>query len=712
MWRILLFLLLVGCGPKVAKVQPPVCETPEPPVAERREHVTEIHGVELRDPYRWLRERENPEVTRYLEAENAYSEVMMNHTEELQERLYEEMLSHVKETDESAPYRHGGFWYYTRTEEGKNYEIYCRKKGELSALEEVLLDENALAADNAYFAVGALEMSPDHRLMAFSTDTLGNERYNLFVKDLETGEIVDGPIENTYYSVAWANDNKTLFYNRVDDATRPHQLWRHVVGTDPSQDVLVYEEKDERFFLGINRSRSDRHLLLNLMSAVTSEWRYLSADDPTGEFRVIKPREQNVEYYVDHHPGPPSRFYVLTNDEAVNFRVYEANEGDDEAQWKEIIAPSETVTLARIDVFAGHLLVWERRDGLPTARVIDLGTSDSHQIEFPEPTYAAWAGDNYEFETPVFRFEYTSLTTPPTVFDYQMGTRELTRVKEREVPNFDRTLYETARLEATAPDGTKVPISVVWRKDALKKPAPLLLSGYGSYGSSYDPYFSSSRLALLDRGVVFAIAHVRGGGEMGRKWYEDGKYLKKKNTFTDFIACAEHLAGAGWTTPDRLAITGRSAGGLLMGAVTNMRPDLFEVVVAGVPFVDVTNTMLDPTIPLTVIEWEEWGNPQDREYFEYMRSYAPYDNVRTDASYPDMLITAGLNDPRVAYWEPAKWTAKLRTNEANDSLILLQTNMGAGHGGASGRYDYLKELAFEYAFILDRLAVVELRRCK
>jgi len=712
MRNLLLFAsFLAACGTKPdAKL--PVCATPEAPAAAAKDHVTEIHGQTLHDPYHWLRERENPEVTAYLEAENAYAEVMMEHTEGLQAALYDEMLSHVKESDESAPYPHGDYWYYSRTEEGKNYEIYCRKKGEISAPEQVLLDENELAAEHAYFAVGALSVSPDHRLMAYSTDTVGNERYNLWVKHLETGEVVDGPIPNTYYSVAWANDNKTLFYNRVDDATRPYQLWRHVVGTDPDTDVLVYEETDERFFLGIARSRSDGMLLLNLMSAVTAEWRYIDADAPTDAFRVVKPREQNVEYYVEHHPGPPERFFVLTNEDAINFRVYEAPIGSDPSAWAEIIAPSDTVTLTAIDAFANHLAVWERREGLPSVRVVDLGEASSHQVEFPEPTYAAWAGDNHEFATDVLRFEYTSLTTPPSVFDYDMGTKGLARVKEREIPNFDRSLYETTRLEATAADGTEVPVSVVWRKDALRKPAPLLLAGYGSYGSSYDPYFSASRLALLDRGVVFAIAHVRGGGEMGRRWYEDGKYLQKKNTFTDFIASAEHLVASGWTQPERLAITGRSAGGLLMGAVTNMRPDLFAAVVAGVPFVDVTNTMLDPTIPLTVIEWEEWGNPQDREYFEYMRSYAPYDNVRTDAPYPHMLITAGLNDPRVAYWEPAKWAAKLRTNSLNDSLILLQTNMGAGHGGASGRYDYLRELAFEYAFVLDRLAVVELRRCK
>ncbi len=712
---LLLSIGLAGCSRTKTPDPTPTCAVPTPPDVAPKVHRAEVHGVELLDPYRWLRERENPDVLAYLEAENQYAAAMTSHTTALQEELYEEMLSHVKETDESTPYRDGDYWYSSRTEEGKSYDIHVRRKDEPGAPEELLVDENELAEGKSYFALGVLSVSPNGRYLAYSTDYLGNERYDLYVRDLQSGEIVSGPIPTTYYGLAWASDNSTLFYTRVDDANRPYRLYRHAVGTPPDADVLVYEEEDERFFLEVDRSRSDAVLWLGLSSAVTTEWHYLDAADPTGEFEVVKPRKQDVEYYPAHHPGAdgtPGKFYVLTNEGAVNFRVYEAEVGAAPDTWREVVPTSADASITRVEAFADHLVLMERRRGLPAARVIALDSMQTHAIEFPEPTYGAWPRDNAEFDTPKFRMHYTSLTTPVTTVDYDMVTREFARVKEREVPNFDRTDYETTRLEATAPDGTKVPISLVWRRDTKQRPGPVLLAGYGSYGSSYDPYFSASRLALLDRGVTFAIAHVRGGGELGRTWYEDGKYLNKKNTFTDFIAVAEHLVAEGWTTPEKLAITGRSAGGLLMGAVTNMRPDLFEAVVAGVPFVDVTNTMLDPTIPLTVIEWEEWGNPQDREYFEYIRSYSPYDNVSPTAKYPNMLVTAGLNDPRVAYWEPAKWTAKLRDNDVSDSTILLKTNMGAGHGGASGRYDYLRELAFEHAFVLDHLGVVSLTRCR
>ncbi len=712
---ILVFLTACATQKKATEPAPlddaPACETPvpKPPVAEREPHETKIHGETLVDPYFWLRDREDDRVVGYLEAENAYTARMTEHTAKLRAELFEEMRSHIEETDVTAPYRMGEYFYYSRTEEGKDYEIHCRKKGSLDAPEEVLLDENAMAADHDYFALGAVVPSPDHRLLAYSVDTVGNERFTMYVKDLETGELLTEEIQETYYSAAWANDGKTLFYTRVDDANRPHRLFRHRLGDSPEKDELVFEEPDERFFLSIDRTRSDAMLLLTLQSAVTTEVHYMPADEPAGEFRLIHPRQQDVEYYVEHHSD---RFFIVTNEDAVNFRLFETPVDETSRDtWNEVLPHRDDVTLRSVDAFADHLVIWERREGLPHVRVRDLRSGEEHALEFPESAYSAWIGDNYTFDTTVLRFEYTSMATPHSVYDYDMDTRKRRLVKQREVPGYDPKAYETGRLQATAPDGTQVPVTVAWRNGAREDgPAPLVLYGYGSYGASYDPRFSATRLALLDRGVILAIAHVRGGGEKGRKWYESGKYLKKRNTFTDFIAVAEHLVDEGWTAPDRLGISGRSAGGLLMGAVMNMRPDLFEAVVAGVPFVDVVNTMLDPSIPLTVIEWEEWGNPKEREYFEYIRSYSPYDNVTTQ-EYPNTLITAGLNDPRVAYWEPAKWTAKLRAEKTGDSTLLLKTNMGAGHGGASGRYAYLEEIAFTYAFLLEHLGVVEPPRC-
>lgn len=683
-------------------------ECPTPPVAEVRPKTNELHGVTWEDPYFWLRDREAPEVTAYLEAENAYTEALMQPTQKLQKELYDELLSHIDENELGAPYQRGEYFYYTRNEEGKNYEIHCRKKGSLAAPEEVILDENKLAEGKTYFAVGVLQPSPDGKLLAYSTDEVGNERYTLQVLNLETGEHLPTQVKDTYYSVAWANDNKTLFYDRVDEASRPYQLYRHTIGED--SDVLVYEEKDEKFFLGVERTRSADYILLTLDSAVTSEVRYLDANKPTGKFAMIAPRKQNVEYRVDHHSD---RFYIVSNEDAVNFRLFEAKLGALERdKWTELIPERPDVTLNAVDAFANHLAIWTRADGQAQLTVRNLQTGNEQQVQFPEPAYAAWRSANYVFDTTTLRFNYSSLVTPRSVFDVDMNTQERTLVKQKNVPNYDPSLYETTRTSTRAYDGTEVPISLVWRKDARKDgPAPLLLVGYGSYGANYDPYFSSSKLVLLDRGVVLGIAHVRGGAENGRRWYEDGKYLAKKNTFTDFIAVAAELVAQGWTRPDRLAISGRSAGGLLMGAVTNMRPDLFAVVVAGVPFVDVLNTMLDPTIPLTVTEWEEWGNPQDKEYFDYIRSYAPYENIERDVVYPDMLVTAGLNDPRVAYWEPAKWVARMRATTKPGNTLLLKTNMGAGHGGASGRYDYLKEIAFEDAFILWKLGLTDIDPC-
>ncbi|MFQ5876374.1 MAG: S9 family peptidase [Acidobacteriota bacterium] len=675
----------------------------EPPVAERVPHVETRHGERVRDDYFWLRDRSNPEVERYLKAENEYTRRLMQPTEPLQDRLYREMLARIKQTDLSVPEREGDYRYYHRTEEGRQYRIHCRRKGSLEAAEEVILDENELAQGERYFRLGGLEVSPDHRLLAFSVDTTGGERYTLYIKDLGTGRVLEDGIPNTY-SFEWANDSRTVFYSTLDEAHRPYRLHRHLLGAPASRDVLVYQEDDDAFFLDIDRTRSRRYLLLQLGSNTTTEIRYLDADDPTGSFRPIQPRRHRLEYAVEHWGA---RFFILNNDGAVNFRLVEAPVADPSMEnWKEVIPHRDDVLLESIEAFAGHLALVQRRNGLREVRVIDLPARTEHTIEFPEPAYSLRLGRNPEFDTRLLRFTYESPVTPESVFDYDMTTRERTLLKEQEVlGGYDRTAYEVERLFATAPDGARVPITLAHKK-GLKRDGtnPLLLYGYGSYGAVVDPTFSSNRLSLLDRGLVYAIAHVRGGGAFGRPWYEDGKMLRKRNTFTDFIACAEHLIARGYSSERRLAIHGGSAGGLLVGAVINMRPDLFKVVVADVPFVDVVNTMLDASIPLTAIEWEEWGDPREKEYYDYMRSYSPYDNVGAK-DYPDLLITTSLNDPRVSYWEPAKWAAKLRALKTGDGLLLLKTNMDAGHGGASGRYERLKELAFEYAFLLSRLGV-------
>jgi oligopeptidase B len=670
----------------------------KPPVAETIPKVDVLHGEKRVDNYFWLRERENPRVIEYLEAENKYTEAMMKHTEEFQKQLYEELLSRIKETDLSVPEKIDDYYYYTRTEEGQQYRIHCRKRGSMDTEEEILLDENALAEGHEYFQIGAYEISPDHQLLAYSVDTAGSETYTLRVKDLSTGELLKDEIENTYYSVEWANDNKTIFYSTLDDAKRPYKLYRHTLGTDPDEDVLIYHEEDEAFYLSIHKTKSKVYLLLCLGSNTTDEVHYLKADNPTGDFKVIHPRQHEMEYKIDHHG---ERFFVLTNEGAKNFRLMEVPTADPARDnWKEIIPHRDSVKIDGVETFRDHLVLYERENGLRKIRISNMQSNETHYVDFPEPVYTFRPGWNPDFNTNLLRFHYTSLATPNSVFDYDMNTRSRELKKQDEVlGGYDPSLYQSERIFAQASDGTKVPISLVYRKEMAKDGrTPLFLYGYGSYGSSTEPNFSSNRLSLLDRGFIYAIAHIRGGEEMGRYWYDQGKLLHKKNTFTDFIACAEHLIAQKYTSSDKLTIYGGSAGGLLMGAVTNMRPDLFKVVVAKVPFVDVVNTMLDSSIPLTVIEHEEWGNPRDKEYFDYIKSYSPYDNVQAK-DYPNVLITAGLNDPRVQYWEPAKWAAKLRALKTDKNLLLLKTNMGAGHGGASGRYDYLKEIAFEYAFI-------------
>ena len=671
------------------------------PVAHKHPQVLSLHGDSRIDNYFWLRDRTNPDVIAYLEAENAYTKTMMQHTEPLQATLYNEMLSRIQETDLSVPYRKGDYYYYSRTEEGKSYPIHCRKQGSLDAPEEVLLDENLLAEGEDYFELGVFAISPDQRLLAYSVDTNGSELYTLYFLDLVTRELYPESIPETEYSLAWGNHNQIVFYTQVDEAHRPFKLFRHRLGTPVSEDVLVYHETDESYNLRVYKTRSEAYILMHLGSHATSEVHFLDANRPTESFGVIAERSPGVEYSVEHHGD---YFYITTNEDAINFKLMRTpTTNPAKENWETVIPHREDVFLSDVSAFSHHLVIYERESGLPQVRVRQLSNGKEHYIAFAEPTYEVYEGANAEFNTNVLRFNYTSLVTPNSVFDYNMDTQQRELKKETPVlGGYDRTRYVSQRLNARAPDGTLVPLSLVYKQGIEPNGAnPLLLTGYGAYGIEEPDAFSSTRLTLLNRGVVVAIAHIRGGAEMGRKWYEDGKFLHKKNTFTDFIACAEHLIQAKWTSPEYLAIEGGSAGGLLMGAVVNMRPDLFKAVVANVPFVDVVTTMLDASLPLTAIEWDEWGNPEDKTFYDYMKSYSPYDNVEAK-DYPAMLITAGLNDPRVAYWEPAKWTAKLRELKTDNNLLLLKTNMGAGHGGASGRYERLKEIAFEYAFLLEQ----------
>jgi oligopeptidase B len=670
-----------------------------PPIAAQRPYVHSLHGDERSDPYFWMRDRENPEVIAYLEAENAYTESMMAHTQPLQQALYEEILGRIQETDLSVPYRKGNYYYYSRTEEGKNYSIFCRKLGSLEAPEEVLLDQNQLAEGAEYFSLGVLRVSPNHQLLAYSIDNTGAEVYTLQFLDLKTRQLYPESIPNTGSSFAWGNDSQTVFYTTVDEAHRPFKLFRHTLGAAIDTDVLIHHETDDSFYLGVGKTRSEAYVLMSMGSKITSEIHYLDGNNPLGEFQVIRPRTTGVEYDVEHHTDA---FYITTNEDAINFKLMKAPV-DAANHWQEVLPHREEVLLEGVSAFVDHLIIYERQGGLPKIRIRQLSTAEEHYISFPEPTYEVGESTNPDFNTHTLRFGYTSLVTPGSVFDYNLTTREQTLLKQTPVlGGYDPTQYVSERLEAIAPDGTRVPLSLVYKKGVVPNGAnPVYLTGYGSYGYSYPDSFSSTRLSLLDRGVVMAIAHIRGGSEMGRKWYEDGKFLYKKNTFTDFIACAEYLIQENWTSPRHLAISGGSAGGLLMGAVLNARPDLFEMAIADVPFVDVVTTILDTSLPLSAMEWEEWGNPNDKTYYDYMKSYSPYDNVEAKA-YPALLITAGLNDPRVSYWEPAKWTAKLRHLKTDSNILLLKTNMGAGHGGASGRYEQIKEIAFEFAFLLDQ----------
>jgi oligopeptidase B len=690
-------------------------EIPALPIAPRHPTEKEMHGVTLRDDYAWLRDKKNPEVTAYLEAENAYADAVMTPLNGLREELYQEMLSHVKQTDVSVPYRDRAWWYYSRTEEGLQYGIYCRKRGgetgpDADAAEEELLNGNLLGQGHAFFSIGDTDISDDGRWLAYTTDLTGFRQYTLRVKDLDTGETLPGEVERVG-SVVWSADNCTLFYTVEDEQQkRQHQLFR-AEGQRLPEAALVFQEDDERFNLGVGRTRDGRFLVFVSGSHITTECRFLAADTPEGEFTLVAERENEHEYSIDHRNG---LWFIRTNDMGRNCRMVTAPvNAPGRENWTERIAHRDGVMLEAVDLFRDYFVACEREDGLPRLRMwrFEGDGPEAHtagEIAFPEPAYDAYSGINRVFESGKFRYSYQSLVTPSSVYEYDVAARSSILLKQLEVPGgFDRTLYASERIHATAADGVEVPISIVYRKDR-REPGKnaLYVYGYGSYGYALPIGFNSNRLCLLDRGLVMAYAHIRGGGDLGEPWHDAGKMLVKRNTFTDFITSVEHLAAEGYGDPARVAIEGGSAGGLLMGAVVNMAPELTRVVLSHVPFVDVMNTMLDATLPLTVPEYEEWGDPNEETYFRYMLSYSPYDNLR-EAEYPAMLVKTSLHDSQVMYWEPAKYVAKLRTLKKDSHPLLLVTNMKAGHGGASGRYDYLKEIALDYAFMLRELGMVE-----
>src|SRR5436190_12836515 len=676
----------------------------QPPVTEKKPKTTEINGDRLVDNYFWLREKNNPAVIAHLEAENAYAAAVMKPTEGLQEKLYNEILSHIKQTDNSVPYRWGDYFYYTRTVEGKQYPIYCRKRGSLDGPEQILLDLNEMAQGQKFMSIGSFAPSDDGNILAYSTDNTGYRQYTLQFKNLTTGEILPEKVQRVD-NVAWANDNKTIFYVTEDDVTkRNDKLFRHVLGTDKYE--LIYNEKDELFDIGVGRSRDKAVILLGAYSKTSTEFQYIPASDPNAPWKVVLPRQADHEYDVDHRGD---LFYIRTNKGAKNFRVVTAPVSDpSEKNWKDFIAHRPAVKIESIDLFSDHAVASEWENGLEQIEIVNFTDDSRHRIAFPEPVYSAGISGNREFKTNVVRYNYQSLTTPSSVFDYDMNTGKATLRKQQEVPGgFDKANYQAERVFAIASDGTKIPMSVVYRKTVkLDGSAPLLLYGYGSYGLSITPNFSASRLALLDRGVVFVIAHIRGGGELGEPWRDAGRMMNKINTFTDFIACAEHLVNNKYTAKNRIVIQGGSAGGMLMGAVANMRPDLFKAVLAQVPFVDVLNTMLDASLPLTTSEYIEWGNPNEKTAYDYMKIYSPYDNI-AKKDYPATLVKVSVNDSQVPYWEGAKLVAKMRAMKTGNNPLLLKVNFGAGHGGASGRYDALKETAYDYSFMLWQMGIAD-----
>ena len=666
----------------------------------------EKHGHVRVDDYYWLRERDNPEVIKHLTDENKRAAKEMAHTGDFEKRLFEEIKGRFKQTDMSVPYKRDDYYYYTRYEHGKEYPIYARKRGSLDELEEIMLDGNALAEGHEFFSIGGSAVSSGHDMLAYAVDTQGRRIHTAFLKNLATGEILPDVLSNVTENLVWANDNRTLFYAKQDETTlRQYQIYRHIVGTDPAEDQLVYQEDDETFVAYIFKTKSKKFLMIVSAHTISQEYRYLEADQPAGEFKMFLAREREHEYHIDHFHD---RFIIRTNHQAKNFRLmWTPLDEPARESWREIIAHRDNVYLGDFELFRDHLVLEERARGLTQVRILPWSGDAGHYLEFEEPAYRANLNVNLEFDTSTVRFEYTSMKTPLSIYDYDMTTRQRTLLKQEEVlGGFDRDNYLTERFYARAPDGTDIPLSLLYRKGMVRNgDSPLLLYGYGSYGVSIDAAFSSPRLSLVDRGFIYAIAHIRGGQEMGRQWYEDGRLLKKKNTFSDFIAAAEFLIREKFTVPDKLFAMGRSAGGLLMGAISNLRPDLFKGIVAEVPFVDVVTTMLDASIPLTTGEYDEWGDPNQREFYDYMLSYSPYDNVERK-SYPAMLITGGLHDSQVQYWEPAKWAARLRELKTDKNRLMLKTNMEAGHGGASGRFRRHGETAFSYLFLLD-LAGIE-----
>ncbi len=692
----------------IESITPPV-PAPAPPVARIEAKLTPLHGTVLVDNYAWLREKESPEVIAYLNAENAWAEAATAPLAPLRDQLYAEMLSHIKQTDVSVPYRDGAWWYYLRTEEGLQYPVYCRKADSPDAPEQVILDGNELAKDHPFMSIGGTDITDDGRWMAYSVDHTGFRQYTLHIKDLQTGEVLPSSVERVG-SVTWSADNKSLFYTVEDEEQkRQFQLWRHVLGTDFAIDSLIFDEPDERFNLAVGRTRDGHFLIMEAGSHTTTESRFLAADNPLGEWTLVAPREDEHEYSIDHRNG---LWFIRTNDQGRNFRLVTAPVATPGREhWSALLDHRQHIMLEDVDLFEKFFVSCEREDGLPRLRLWSFTENDraiqSNEIQFPEPVYSAFPHTNREFSTTKFRYAYQSLVSPSSVFEYDIASGTSTLLKQVEVPGgFDRDQYASERVYATAADGVRVPISLVYRKDKREAGKnPLYVYAYGSYGYSLPIGFNANRLSLLDRGIVMAYAHIRGGGDLGKPWHDQGKMLVKRNTFTDFITAVEELTGSGYGDPARVAIEGGSAGGLLMGAVVNLKPEIFRAVLSHVPFVDVMNTMLDASLPLTVPEYEEWGNPNEAEYFHYMLSYSPYDNLKS-GSYPAMLVKTSLNDSQVMYWEPAKYVAKLRTLKTDNNPLLLVTNMEAGHGGASGRYDYLKEIAFDYAFLLQELGLV------
>jgi oligopeptidase B len=696
----LLFFILnfMGCSDSTKNI--------EPPKAEKIKKELTIHGDTRIDYYYWLKNRESQKVIDYLEAENEYTNKVMFHTVELQDKLYNEIISRIEQDDESVPYKFNGYFYYERYEPEKEYPVFCRKKDNLNNVEEILVNVNELAEGKSFTKVVGLEVSPNNKILAYGEDYISRRKYTIRFKNLESGELLDDKLQITDGNVAWANDNKTVFYTKKDETLRPYKVFKHILGTDPKNDQEVYHESDSTFTTNVYKSKSQKYILIFCESTLSTESRFLDADNPDGKFKIIQKREKDLEYHPKHYKN---KFYIRTNYKAQNFRIVSTSVNKtDKKFWKDLIPHRENVLVEDLDIFQDYYVIDERFDGLSQLRIKSWDNKTDYYVEFEEPAYAIYTSKNLEFNTQLVRYVYSSLTTPKSTYDFNMKSKKKDMLKrEKAGADFNPEDYKTERIKAVAKDGVEVPISLVYKKSLKKQGGnPLLLHGYGSYGSSSSAYFKSSQISLLDRGFIYAIAHVRGGQEMGRWWYEDGKLFKKKNTFTDFIACADFLIKEKYTSKDKLFARGGSAGGLLMGAISNLRPDLFKGIVSHVPWVDVITTMLDPGVPLTSVEYDEWGDPNKKDYYDYMLSYSPYDNVEAK-NYPALLVTTGLHDSQVQYWEPAKWVAKLREFKTDKNLLILKTDMESGHGGASGRFKKHKETAFEYAFLLDQIGIKE-----